>query len=183
MISALSNHEIRFLQERLGDIKLQKDICASLPVELLLQIAQYAELEDILRFRCVSHAWHNAFNNMDFCTGLAKYHFPLLSTAFSKVLDLGGSPEVDERLATINKRISQRARYLRGDYASRAAFSYRESDSSIYEYSPPQYKNGRFAYQCQEYGVAIKCLRQNTTKLYMHSVRQKIEDVSMLVFS
>lgn len=68
---------MRYVQTRLEEesFRLLKDICASLPVELLISITQYFDLEDILRARQVSHKWNVQFSSHDFYVGVAKHHF------------------------------------------------------------------------------------------------------------
>lgn len=140
-------------------------------------MAKHVELEDILRFRSVSRAWHEAFANVDFCNGLAQEHFPALSTReFAHQVGQDGLRRVDHPV-TIQDAILRRVRLRHGCYTSRAVYSYGTPDKPIDFVTRQQYCQGRFAFQAHSYGIKVICLKTNAGVLCTEPDRARISVV------
>jgi len=177
LIASLSSAEIRHLQGRLKAITLQKDVCADLPVELLLYVAEYLDLEDVMRARCVSHQWNERFSSPDFCVGISKLHFRHIWERQYKAL--GDSDQKLAKQAFANwfpGAAMDRIRKSLGQYSSMSIYHYTWEGmliqgQPIHDY---QYSNGRIAFERDKMTVIVKSLRTGSARSFVDDNRSRL---------
>lgn len=148
--NGLTHNEIRYLRDHLNTefFQFYKDICANLPVELLLWVTKYLELEDLLRARQVSHKWNVQFSTPDFCIGVIKHRFrSTWENDYNRSLEDPEHIEIQkERLkAWLPRAIKHRLRWGKDRYYDIAQFGYSEAISRHARHLH-QYRNGRVAF-------------------------------------
>ena len=74
--NALSTNEIRYLRDQLNKTSLNKDICGSLPLEILLMVIDYLDLEDFENALHVSSRWQEVFSAPELSVKIVKNYFP-----------------------------------------------------------------------------------------------------------
>jgi hypothetical protein len=177
--NGLNKDEIRYLLNRLnGELcQFTKDIYAELPVELLVCIARYLDLDDIMRARRVSRKWNGQFSSPDFCIGVILHHFRgTWEHEYNKSLEGEGEILLEKvRLKDwLPGAVKRRIRRKQGYYYRRYWFhnEYRgDIPHSIQISDERQYSNGRVAFKNQgrivvkslDVSISSECFREIPT--------------------
>ena len=157
----LTSNEIRHLTACLNNIRLNKDICSNLPIEILLCVARYLNLEDLLVARSVSRKWNDIFSGEDFSVAIAKLHFPSTWERSFESVDDEGERQVKIRLKDwLPGAARDRIRRNRGIYHSRSTFSYAPRNELEWRYPwiDRQYNYGRIAFRKNRCTIIVKHL-------------------------
>jgi hypothetical protein len=171
LLQALTDNEIRHLRPQLNAKTFQKDICGNLPVELLLCISQYLELEDLNRALSVSRRWNEVFSSPDFHLGLVKLHFIQIWATTYKGLD----PEKQKiRKRTLHNWLPdaalKRIKRLRGRYHSTSEYHYawgKQCPLVFHDnFDGPQYCKGRVAYKVNEGTIMVRSLQTEHATIF-----------------
>ena len=168
--NGLTNDEIRHLIQRLKleEDRFLKDICGGLPVEILLQIAQFLDVEELIRARRVSRTWNEKFSNPDFCIGVVKIHFRgIWESDYNK--SLTGADEEAEKLRLakwLSGACKQRMRRNLGLYIHMETFSplTMEHNDETSDHMP-QYCNRRVAFKDVD-EICVKWLDVSFVSVY-----------------
>jgi len=164
LIQALTNNEIRHLRPHLNAKTFQKDICGHLPVELLLYVSQFLELEDLKRALSVSCRWNEVFSSPDFHLGIVKLHFVQIWETTYKGLD----PELQRiRKSVIHDWLPdaalRRIKRLRGRYYSTSEYRYAWGKQCPLAFhnnlDRPQYCNRRVAHKVDNGTIMVRSIR------------------------
>jgi hypothetical protein len=170
----LSHHEIRILRARLNAISFSKDLCLNLPVELLLHVSQYLDLEDLMIARNVSRAWRDKFSSPDFAMGIIKMQF---RTQWEQT-DLGDAIAKEKLLEWLPKAAMKRLRKQRGQYLSMSAYHYQRGGALMPNHYKieHQYDSGRIAFKFNE-SIVVQSLKEGPLaqpKVYLEASRTPI---------
>jgi hypothetical protein len=152
---------------QLSSVTLPFDICAEFPTELLLCIAEYLDLEDVIRARSVCRSWNKTFSSSDICIGIIKTHFRPVWEKRYRCLDAGQQLVEKEALRQwLSGAANHRIRRQHGRYHSMSI--YHQFDHTIEDW---QYKNGRVAFKPSSAKFIVRDLRTNLTVNYMDENR------------
>jgi len=156
IVETLSHNEIRYLRNRLNSIHFYTDICAHLPVELLLNVSEYLTLEDLMVVRHVSRTWRTKFSSPDFVSGITKMHFRIRW----EQTNLNDSAVKEELASWLWKATAIRSRKLRSKSLSMSMFHYHRNGQLLWINSPldHQYHLGRIAYNYGD-GIVVHDLK------------------------
>lgn len=138
--------------------RFMKDICGGLPVEILLCIVKYLELDEIVRARRVSQTWNERFSDPEFCIGVLKIHFRgTWENHYNK--NLRGEEKQTERVrlaAWLAGAAKRRIQRKRGEF-HHVSFFVEARDPEDWTSDVYQYSNGRVAFKRRE-GICVKDL-------------------------
>lgn len=148
-------------------MRIPNDICLEFPIELLLCIAEYLELEEVIRARAVSRTWNKTFSTADFCIGIIKTHFRSVWEKSYRWLSAGQqSVQKDVLMQWLLAAAKDRIRRRHGRY--RSMLIYRTMDYDIEDW---QFKNGRLAFRRDSSAFIVRDLRTGSTVTYMDENR------------
>ncbi|KAF4629642.1 hypothetical protein G7Y89_g8501 [Cudoniella acicularis] len=174
LIQTLSGSEVRYLQARINAIDFRMDICACLPIEILLQIFSFLDLEDAMRARSISRQWQKIFSSPDFYIGITKQQFFSTWDRRYKSADPGSQMNFKANLCKwLPNAASKRIKRLRGQYSEISAYPY-PSFTNIGmngDFESAQLCNGRIAHKVDSETILVKDLRSHWTKLFMDENR------------
>ena len=162
------------------------DICSALPLEILLVVSSYLDLEDLFQLRSVSRSWYNNFTSPDFCLGVIEQHFPSAWLGFAEQLKInsaGGIIDKGNLLKWFQGAAMARLRRRHGRYQSTSVYYYNHiSFRSEEEQFEQQYRNGRVAFRASSSGILTRNLRTGQTSRFLQKDRQSILEVRFLRF-
>ena len=171
LVRNLTLSEVRHLRLQLNSIQIPCDICTEFPIELLICISDYLDLEDILNIRLVSRSWNELFTSPDICVGTIKKHFyPVWDRRFRH---LNLVPKEEPRTWLQHAAIN-RLRRLHGLYHCVAVYEEVHCASSERS-SSQQYCNGRIAFKL---GIGdrilVRDLRSESEVIFVDERRESI---------
>jgi hypothetical protein len=179
LFQGLTDNEIRHLRSRLNIKTFQKDICGNLPLELLLGVSQYLELEDLKKALSVSRRWNDVFSSSEFHLGIVKLHFaPKWETSYK-----GLDPEQQRvRQQALHEWLPdaamKRIRRLHGRYHAMSTYHYSWGDRcpvDLYGRSErPQYCSGRIAYKVADGTIVVRNLRTGFSAVFADENRVQL---------
>lgn len=147
MVTVLSIEEIRHLRAKLesclcsnGNIKFQQ-----LPPEIFLIIANYLDIEDLIRMKIVSRTWNKIFSDKEFCLQMIKKKFPHAMNCQTKDLKTDSNIEIPivDPTVWLRHAIINRVRRERGFSSNMMRYDLRCN----YPKLNLKYCNGRIAFQ------------------------------------
>lgn len=136
----------------------------NLPVELLLCVVQFMELEDFLTARLVSRSWNERFCSPDLCIGAIKVHFRSTWETSYKALQGEAQDDAKARLTGwFTEEAVKRLRRRHCNYRSTTVSPYQRLLNGKLIKQPLRnrdvmYCNGRMAYRYDEGTVTFKPL-------------------------
>ncbi|CAG8952074.1 hypothetical protein HYFRA_00000812 [Hymenoscyphus fraxineus] len=176
LLRSLPSNDLRFLKHQLESYTLEKDICGSLPPELLLHVCAYLDLDEFLKARCVSRLWYKAFSEPKVLRSIARVHsLSALRESFDpkdRELQNEAHPSILEWLP---RAASQRTKRLHGQYTMVSARPYTKPQPNHQAVAAKQYCGGRVAFNLDERSIAITDLRTNITTTVMDPDRTRLE--------
>lgn len=176
--NGLTNGEIRHLLQRLNDEKdrFSKDICGELPIELLLCIAKYMDVREIIRARRVSRKWNVIFSNPDFCIGVIKFHFRgSWESNYNKSLKGSEKRAEKARLSDwLSRAAKWRMRREQGHYTHMSLFHFEAAYNNPDLLNDLQYSHGRVAFKSSD-RITVKSLDDSSTMVFVDPDRQKLD--------
>ncbi|RDL38295.1 uncharacterized protein BP5553_02635 [Venustampulla echinocandica] len=158
-------------------MSFEVEIISHLPVELLLCVSAYLDLEDLMRARSVSRHWRRAFSNPDFCDGIARWYFRPTWENIHGGTDPDELNDKKQAFVDLLPRVaSKRIRRLRGKYSSISADSYAIPNyTTSFRNTNRQYCNGRVAYNKDPESILVKNLLTNLAIVITEENRIKLE--------
>lgn len=161
---------------------MNNDICVNLPNELLLCVAQFLNLDDLLRARSVSRAWNERFCSPDLCVHFIKLHFRSIWEKSYRSLESEAQELAKVTLSKWFPRAAvKRLRRQHGNYRSLTVFRYAKLHNRWFEFGDHTrdalYNSGRIAFRTDSRTIAVQSLTGDALpKMLMDADRAPIGD-------
>lgn len=171
--------EIQILQAHTNGLSLRRDPLDKLPVELIIYMMKYLDLEDFTTMLCVSKTWRLKLLSRKLCVALLKMHFrKVWESEFVPLSEIDRKERLENIPSEFFDRCAKRVKKSHGKWHSVSCYRYphldrattADEDANIIHYS-----NGRVGTIVDHFSIRVDNLRTHTTTHYMHEQRSPIK--------